>query len=104
MGCERYYLAPKGMIHSHEAPAGWGLLECHRNEVVSIVPSRPRNQRSQTGLMAEMELLLASLRRVEIRIEPQTITEFLKWKNRMIEYNGGRLPEGLVPAEQELLS
>jgi hypothetical protein len=104
MGCERYYLTPKGMIHSHEAPAGWGLLERHKNEVVLIVPSRPRNQRSQTGLIAEMELLLASLRRVEIRIEPQTITEFLKWKNRMIEYNGGRLPEGLVPTEQELLS
>ncbi len=53
------------------------------------------------GLMKEMNLLLASLRRVEVRIEPQTITEFLKWKNRMAEYNGGRLPEGIAPAEQE---
>ncbi len=39
--------------------------------------------------MKEMNLLLASLRRVEVRIEPQTITDFLKWKNRLAEYNGG---------------
>jgi hypothetical protein len=48
-----------------------------------------------------MNLLLASLRRVEVRIEPQTITDFLKWKNRMAEYNRGRLPEGLVGQEEE---
>ena len=41
--------------------------------------------------MKEMNLLLASLRRVEVRIEPQTITDFLKWKNRMAEYNGGQI-------------
>ena len=54
------------------------------------------------GLMKEMNLLLASLRRVEVRIEPQTITEFLKWKNRMAEYNGGVLPTGLTAVEEEL--
>jgi hypothetical protein len=48
-----------------------------------------------------MNLLLASLRRVEVRIEPQSITDFLKWKNRMAEYNRGLLPEGLVSAERE---
>jgi hypothetical protein len=58
--------------------------------------SRPAKQRCEAGLMWEMNLLLASLRRVEVRIEPQTITEFLKWKSRLIEYNGGRLPEGVV--------
>jgi hypothetical protein len=41
------------------------------------------------------------LRRVEVRIEPQTITEFLKWKNRKAEYNGGRLPEGIAAPEKE---
>ena len=49
-----------------------------------------------------MALLLASLRRVEVRIEPQTITEFLKWKHRMAGYNGGQLPKGLIPVEEEL--
>jgi hypothetical protein len=48
-----------------------------------------------------MNLLLASLRRVEVRIEPQTITEFLKWKNRMAEYNGGAYPEGMVAPAME---
>jgi hypothetical protein len=38
---------------------------------------------------------------VEVRIEPQSITDFLKWKNRMAEYNRGSLPEGLDPAEDE---
>jgi hypothetical protein len=46
-----------------------------------------------------MNLLLASLRRVEVRIEPQTITDFLKWKNRMAKYNGGALPIGIAPDE-----
>jgi hypothetical protein len=39
--------------------------------------------------------------RVEVRIEPQTITDCLKWKNRLAEYNGGRLPEGIVPPDAE---
>jgi len=45
--------------------------------------------------------LLASLRRVEVRIQPQSITDFLKWKNRMMEYNRGSLPQGLSSAEEE---
>ena len=53
--------------------------------------------------MAEMGLLLASLRRVEVRIEPQTITTFLKWKNRLLEYNGGSLPQGLEADEPSVL-
>ena len=51
--------------------------------------------------MAEMNLLLASLHRVQLRIEPQTITDFLSWKNRLVEYNGGTMPVGIVPAEEE---
>jgi hypothetical protein len=51
--------------------------------------------------MNEMNLLLASLRRVEIRIEPQTITDFLKWKNRLAHYNGGVLPEGIAEVTHE---
>ena len=31
----------------------------------------------------------------------QSITDFLKWKNRMAEYNRGSLPEGLAAAEDE---
>ena len=65
------------------------------------VKASRQTQRTEIGLMWEMNLLLASLRRVEVRIEPQTITDFLKWKNRLAEYNGGQLPEGIVPLEAE---
>ena len=104
MGCERFYLTPAGMITRDELPPGWGLLEAtgvrgKTGDVrMAVRPSR-QSQRRETGLMWEMNLLLASLRRVEVRIEPQTITDFLKWKNRLTEYNGGTLPQGI--AEQE---
>ena len=100
MGCERFYLAPAGMIKVEDLPAGWGLLEC-RKQRVEIVKASAKDLRSAAGFRYEMNLLLASLRRVEIRIEPQTITDFLKWQNRMAEYNGGVEPEGVIAAEQE---
>jgi len=101
LGSQRFYLAPDGLIRPDELPASWGLLECKGRQIrMRIKPSR-RDLRTQASLMKEMNLLLASLRRVELRIEPQTITEFLKWKNRMAEYNGGRLPEGMVAATDE---
>jgi hypothetical protein len=95
VGCERFYLAPRALISSEELPAGWGLLELRNRRIHVIRPSR-KNLRSDEGFRCEMNLLLASLRRVEIRIEPQTITEFLKWQNRMAEYNGGLPPEGVT--------
>ncbi len=101
LGSKRFYMAPAGVIARKELPKHWGLLECSGRQIVMTVkPGRP-DLRTMAGLMKEMNLLLASLRRVEVRIEPRTITEFLKWKNRMAEYNGGRLPEGIAPAEQE---
>ena len=100
VGCERYYLAPRGMIRIEELPVGWGLLEVSGREV-ERAKSSAKNLRSAIGFGYEMNLLLASLRRVEVRIEPQSITEFLKWKNRMAEYNRGSLPEGLVAQDEE---
>ena len=101
MGCERFYLTPAGLMGKNELPPQWGLLEVKGREVqLSLKPAR-QTQRREAGLMWEMNLLLASLRRVEVRIEPQTITDFLKWKNRLIEYNGGRMPEGIVEPEAE---
>ncbi len=100
VGCERFYLAPQALIRAEELPAGWGLLELH-NRKIEVIRASKKNLRSEKGFRCEMNLLLASLRRVEIRIEPQTITEFLKWQNRMAEYNGGRPPEGVTPTEKE---
>jgi hypothetical protein len=101
VGCERFYFAPAGLIRREELPAGWGLLELRHNKVETAQASA-KNLRSATGFRYEMNLLLASLRRVEVRVEPQSITDFLKWKNRMAEYNRGSLPEGLTPAEEEM--
>lgn len=101
MGCERFYLAPQGLIRADELPAKWGLLESKGHEVRMRVKPCRQSQRSLTGFEWEMNLLLASLRRVEVRIEPQTITDFLKWKNRLMEYNGGRLPNGITAPEAE---
>ena len=101
LGCERFYLVPAGLVVAEELPPGWGLLECSGRKIeLRVRPSR-RSLRSPAGLECEMNLLLASLRRVEIRIEPQTITEFLKWKNRLLEYNGGVYPQDLTPVAEE---
>jgi hypothetical protein len=100
VGNERFYLAPAGLIRTEEVPTGWGLLEYRARKVV-IAQRAKKNLRTEHGFLSEMNLLLASLRRVEIRIEPQSITEFLKWKNRMAEYNRGRYPEGIQPPAQE---
>lgn len=101
VGSERFYLTPPGLIKLEELPAGWGLLEYRRGHIEMLRPST-KNLRTAVGFRYEMNLLLASLRRVEVRIEPQSITDFLKWKNRMAEYNRGTLPEGLKPAEDEM--
>jgi hypothetical protein len=100
VGCERFYLATAGLVRREELPTGWGLLE-HRGGKIEMTHASAKNLRTATGFRYEMNLLLASLRRVEVRVEPQSITEFLKWKNRMAEYNRGSLPEGLAPAEDE---
>ncbi len=100
VGCERFYLVPAGSIRREERPAGWGWLEL-RGARVDLAVESAKNFRSATGFRYEMNLLLASLRRVEVRIEPQSITDFLKWKNRLAEYNRGSLPEGMVAVEDE---
>jgi len=101
VGCERFYLTTGQLVRMDELPVGWGLLEYH-NRTVKVVRAGARNLRTTVGFRYEMNLLLASLRRVEIRIEPQNITDFLKWKNRMAEYNRGGLPKGILPAEEEI--
>ncbi|HEX6822975.1 MAG TPA: hypothetical protein VF123_13030 [Candidatus Sulfotelmatobacter sp.] len=100
VGSERFYLTPPGLVHSKELASGWGLLEVRRGRV-EMVQASAKNLRTATGFRYEMNLLLASLRRVEVRIEPQSITDFLKWKNRMAEYNRGTLPEGLTASADE---
>ncbi len=101
VGSERFYLTPPGLVKVEELPAGWGLLELRRGRI-EMLRASAKNLRTAAGFRYEMNLLLASLRRVEVRIEPQSITEFLKWKNRMAEYNRGTLPEGIASADEEM--
>jgi len=101
VGSERFYLTLPGLIRVEELATGWGLLELRRGRV-EMVRESAKNLRTAMGFRYEMNLLLASLRRVEVRIEPQSITDFLKWKNRMAEYNRGSLPEGLTATEAEM--
>jgi hypothetical protein len=100
VGCERFYLVPAGLVRREDLPQGWGLLE-HRQSKIEMRHPSAKDLRSANGFRYEMNLLLASLRRVELRVEPQSITDFLKWKNRMAEYNRGSLPEGIIAAEEE---
>jgi hypothetical protein len=101
VGSERFYFTPPALLKLKELPVGWGLLEYRRGRI-EIVQASAKNLRGAAGFRYEMNLLLASLRRVEVRIEPQSITDFLKWKNRMAEYNRGALPEGLTTVEEEM--
>lgn len=100
LGCERFYMAPIGLLRPEEMPEGWGLLQV-RNRKVEVTRASEKDLRTALGFRYEMNLLLASLRRVEVRIEPQSITDFLKWKNRMAEYNRGALPEGMASLAEE---
>lgn len=101
LGCERFYMAPAGLLRLEDLPTGWGLLEV-KNRKIELMQLSEKNLRTAIGFRYEMNLLLASLRRVEVRIEPQSITDFLKWKNRMAEYNRGSAPEGLMPEAEEV--
>lgn len=101
VGSERFYLTLPGLIKVQDLPTGWGLLEFRRGRI-EVVHESAKNLRTAVGFRYEMNLLLASLRRVEVRIEPQSITDFLKWKNRMAQYNRGSLPEGLTAEEAEM--
>jgi len=100
VGSERFYMTPPMLLKIAELPSGWGLLEYRRGRI-EMLHASAKNLRTAVGFRYEMNLLLASLRRVEVRIEPQSITDFLKWKNRMAEYNRGTLPAGLTTAEEE---
>src|ERR1700760_3008618 len=67
LGSERLYMAPAGIILPNELPPSWGLLEYRRKEVHLAVKPARRDLRTPAGMMKEMNLLLASLRRVEVR-------------------------------------
>ena len=66
IGQQRYFLAPKGVIPVDEVPVGWGLLELHKN-VVKTVKKLDLLYLDERVASAEVSLLVAALRRTQIR-------------------------------------
>jgi hypothetical protein len=60
MGCERYYMAPPGLLKPHEVPGGWGLLEVWPK---TVRVARKAQNRVVPGwcLRYELRLLLSEL-------------------------------------------
>jgi hypothetical protein len=84
IGAERYYMTSSGLIRPEELPEGWGLLEAKGNAVKVIVSCRPRkDMRSDLARTSEMTMLLSALNRVQARILPVKLADWLKWDNRL---------------------
>ena len=58
VGCERYYLAPRGLIRIEELPAGWGLLVRSHEEL--------RLARPPVNLEASAEQRIALLESIAV--------------------------------------
>lgn len=83
VGAERYFMAPAAMIMPEELPASWGLLEVKGNGVKVRVACAPRRDlRSDVARKYEMMMLLAALRRTQVRIEPVKLQDWLRFENR----------------------
>ena len=44
VGCERFYLAPAGLIQCEELPKGWGLLECRGGRIELVAQSMKKRR------------------------------------------------------------
>ena len=76
LGSKRFYMAPRGHDRARRTAEALGIAGVQRPRGGDGGEAGKLDLRSPVGLMKEMNLLLASLRRVEVRIEPQTITDF----------------------------
>jgi len=100
VGSERFYLTLAGLIRPEELTDGWGLLE-YRQGRIHILQASAKNLRASSGFRYEMNLLLASLRRVEVRIEPQSNYRLSEMEESNDGIQRGSLPEGLTSADEE---
>ncbi len=90
MGLLRYFLVPHGLIAAAELPAGWGLLELGADG--RICRRKRATRRAQRNSEGEIAFLAATLRRVSLRVGGENLTEWLKFRHRLVEYNGGITP------------
>lgn len=67
MGLYRYYMAPAGIISTHELPTGWGLIEVSAKGVLGVLAGHVNVKRSEQALWRHQRaidrewLLLASM-------------------------------------------
>jgi hypothetical protein len=62
MGDRRYFMTPPGLVRPEELPAGWGLVEVHPRQCITIVASAP-----PMGNRSEEALVLVALLRAHGR-------------------------------------
>jgi hypothetical protein len=85
LGSERYYLAPPNTIGINEVPEDWGLLELRGNGIRVVKPARPRKDlRSDLAVKYELMFLIQMLNRVQIRIDPISVDQWLKYENKAV--------------------
>lgn len=68
IGQQRFFMAPVGVIPAKELPEGWGLLEVDGNIVRTTVEHK-LVYIDEKRAAAEVPLLVAALRRAQIRIQ-----------------------------------
>src|SRR5205807_8028646 len=57
VGCERFYLAPVGLIRPEELLAGWGLLESRGRKVEVVHASEKRSEEHTSELQSPCNLV-----------------------------------------------
>ena len=64
MGCQRWYLAPQGIIPTDKVPEKWGLLEVSSEYGEILVIKKPELQ--ERNYDSEINILLSVMRRLKI--------------------------------------
>lgn len=62
VGDRRYYAAPMGIIQPEDLPAGWGLIELTKRQIIEVVPPTAKTADKRN----ECIMLMSALRRLEI--------------------------------------
>ena len=96
VGCQRWYMAPQGLIKENEVPPKWGLLEVTHGR--RITPSK-KPEPQEKSWRNEMVMIVSMLRRLNInpdghiaikRYDPPEQLGFKPSKNRATFYVGGQ--------------
>jgi hypothetical protein len=78
MGRYRFFLCPWELIRVDELPGKWGLLWARNGRVYIRKHAEPYSEINQHD---EMKFLVSMLRRAQIRLGPQPLSEWLHISN-----------------------